>query len=746
MKSVYNHLKEPIAHYLKKDILKEGIKVVSTFTPETKVIEIEDKIDIHSNSHLYKQQIPSYKPSVLQQNNNDLNHEHYFKLNNSIQFGIKKVELTNLVYGQFSTKVNRMGENIILKPKIEQGVNFEELVTKSTIFVDKSLFIKEILDDPSKAILITMPRRWGKSINMDMLKRFLNIKVDGSGNPLKNEDRVKELNYKLFAGGEFDYGKEGKRQYQSTAINDVTITSKNTGKEINAMEYQGQFPVIFIDFKDCDGDDYTKIENNVRSKILETVENFGYLENSNKIYKTTTVTVGKKYSELLNKIKESDFSKAIKELTELLCTHHDKKVWILVDEYDAPINHAFMKFQNPTESNKVMDLFKDIFSSALKGNDYLEKGVLTGVNRIAKASLFSGLNSLTEYDFQSHQISKYYGLDQLEVDSLLEHFNLSGEKERVKYWYNGYKNHEGNEGRYNIWSTIKFLNDTVCSNMTNKSEVVTKAYKPYWVDSGSNFDNVGRIFENNKELKDKIKSILEGTNNSISYTKSFSAKDFQELKKILDADNTIKVDPSGIDLVLSYLTHMGYFISNQTNNGTEITVANNEIRTIFVKYLLNYCEKQYNFSESDFNTAANNFDLMLKSEKHSDLFTKSFDNLLTKINISKINEHAIHDIFFTVCSKINRFQLIGSDITFGTEGIKNRADVVIIDRNQKIGVIIEIKHNLSVQDALNQINSKNYIGGFKENNTVVEIIKIGFNVNTEKDIKSEILISKSTEN
>ncbi len=308
------------------------------------------------------------------------------------------------------------------KHHIYTGGDFEKLVTESTIFADKSLFIQEILGTSSEVTLITMPRRWGKSINMDMLKRFLEIKVNDQGS-------LSELKKK--EGKELFFGnKDGLKPLK---ISQTLINRSIKGKSVESLseDYQGIYPVIRISFKDCKGSSYEEVKNNIKYQIRLLYQKHRHLSNVNE-YKT--------YFEEIERGGTSAIKFGLKNLSRLLYQHFDKKVWVLIDEYDAPINNAFMKFENTQETEQVVDLFRGIFESVFKENEYLEKGFITGVNRIAKANMFSGLNNVREYNFQNARIAQYYGLDEEELTQLFEHFNIPKElKEEAKNWYNGYR-------------------------------------------------------------------------------------------------------------------------------------------------------------------------------------------------------------------------------------------------------------------------------------------------------------------
>ena len=430
----------------------------------------------------------------------------------------------------FSTTVER--EILPIKKEMHIGGDFADVVTGSSIFVDKSLFVKEIIEDSSKVILITMPRRWGKSLNLDTLKRFLSIEEQNS--------QQKELNKKLFTGGEIQV------QQGFTTITKQIKSSKLVTENPEALNIQGQFPVIFIDFKDCKGDNFEKVKFNLNKKITDTIENFGYLALSEKTF-SGLITIGQKYSELLSNTKSGIFKDTIKDLSSLLYSYHDKKVWILIDEYDAAANKAYLEF-NEEDANQASDLFRGIFESALKGNEHLEKGVMTGVQYIVKSGMLSGLNNLSKYNATGTKYSKYYGINQDEMNLLIEHFGIDESKAaRIKDWYNGYKSNIGTAeepdfvDKYNIWSVVNYLNRQ------------SDGFQSYWENH-----NLGNVI--NKEILKNpiIKNIVEDliNNNHLvltNLTSDFNIDDFNALKSILNKHDQINIKQDGVDLLFSYL-------------------------------------------------------------------------------------------------------------------------------------------------------------------------------------------------
>ncbi|MEL6412707.1 MAG: AAA family ATPase, partial [Bacteroidota bacterium] len=239
-----------------------------------------------------------------------------------------------------------------MHPDIYTGTDdFAKLLLSSNVFVDKSLFIKEFLLNSGEALLITRPRRWGKSLNMNMLGRFLAIEVDQDGQPIPQEQ---SLNRKLFLGGEVEI-QPGKTKQ---------LAPLNIAQYDEVVEdYQGQFPVISLGLKDVKADSYDKIFNKLRKTLLKLFKTHAYLLN--------TDTMAKYERDLFNeylqeKSDETNIQNSLQFLSELLHRHFNKPVYILIDEYDTPINHAYLKFKDksPEVFEQVLELFRNLMGVA----------------------------------------------------------------------------------------------------------------------------------------------------------------------------------------------------------------------------------------------------------------------------------------------------------------------------------------------------------------------------------------------
>jgi hypothetical protein len=638
-----------------------------------------------------------------------------------------KSSLYQKIDRSFSTTPER--EILPSKKAMHTGGDFADVVTGSSIFVDKSLFVKEIIEDSSKVILITMPRRWGKSLNLDTLKRFLSV-----------EEEQKELNKKLFAGGEIQV------QQGFTTITKQIQPSKLVTENPDALNIQGQFPVIFIDFKDCKGGNFEKVKFNLNKKITDTIENFGYLALSEKTF-SGLITIGQKYSELLSNTKSGIFKDTIKDLSSLLYSYHDKKAWILIDEYDAAANQAYLEF-NDEEAKQVSELFRGIFESALKGNEHLEKGVMIGVQYIVKSGMLSGLNNLSKYNVTSTKYSKYYGINQEEMDLLLEHFGIDESKAaRIKDWYNGYQSNIGTAeepnfiDKYNIWSVVNYLNKQ------------PEGFKSYWENH-----SLGNVI--NKEILKNpiIKNIVEGliNNNHLvltNLTSDFNIDDFNALKSILNKHDQINIKQDGIDLLFSYLFITGYLTNALTTN--KYSLPNKEIKIEFETKLKDYYNQIFNISPAKFNKLTETLTEVF-SEKTTDeivhIFKTEFGVQLTDL-ISTLelyddnkaikgafkNEDLMHSLLNNIAIQIVNAKFASERYTTKPDGTKGRADIVLEKNN--CGVVIEMKYKGTANEALEQ--AKGYAKLVEDTN--IQIF-IGCNITDQQEVflSGDIIVDGNT--
>ena len=336
--------------------------------------------------------------------------------------------------------------------KLPVGIeNFEEIRKSGFYYVDKTKLIEQLLQNWGKVNLFTRPRRFGKTLNMSMLRAFFETGADPS----------------LFEG---------------------LYISKN--KEMCA-EYMGKYPVIFLSFKGVDGLTFEEAQTRVTTIIRTEARRHYELKNSDRLVDEEIA----QFAQLLAG-KPDDLTDSIRLLSELLYRHFDQKVIIIIDEYDVPLDKAF---QNGYYREMVA-LIRGLFGQALKTNDFLRFAVLTGCLRISKESIFTGLNNFKILSIDDARYDEQFGFTDAEVSDLLEDYDLSGHFAEIKEWYDGY--HFGNADIYCPWDVINHVD-----HLLQEPDVCPQAY---WINSIGN-DLVKRFVDKaDKTTRDEIEQLIAG--------------------------------------------------------------------------------------------------------------------------------------------------------------------------------------------------------------------------------------------
>ena len=326
--------------------------------------------------------------------------------------------------------------------------DFKVLRLRNNYFIDKSMYIKDIIDNQSGVVLITRPRRFGKTLNMSMLRYYFNIKE-------KN-------NKELFNG-------------LKIMEQDKKYTSK-----------LGFYPVIYLTLKDAGLMNYEYMIMQMKTIMMEMFYEHRYILESDKI------ADGEKniFKRILNaEATDIDLINSLKILSKMLYVYYDKPVILLIDEYDVPIQAAYVEGYY----EDAIKFLKTFYGTTFKDNPYLEKAILTGVSRIAKESLFSGMNNFEVYTIMDNEFADDFGITEDEMKKIIKDFNIQDEEKEIKRWYDGYK--IGNvEGIYNPWSILNYLKN--------------KELKPYWVNTSSN-DLIKMTLEKSTTLKEQMERLLK---------------------------------------------------------------------------------------------------------------------------------------------------------------------------------------------------------------------------------------------
>ena len=321
--------------------------------------------------------------------------------------------------------------------------DFKTIIEEDYYYADKTEMIEKLLDDGAGVTLFTRPRRFGKTLNMSMLNYFFNLKN-------------REENRKLFENLHIS-----KSKY---------------------MNQQGEYPVIYLSFKDIKALNWEKCYFMTKRLITYLYNEFEFLRE--KLNKKDLSDFDKVWLDE----KDADWENSLKNLLRYLYEYYNKKVVVLIDEYDTPIVSGY----NNGYKKEVLDLYRSLYSTVLKSNTHLQFSVMTGILRIAKEGIFSGLNNLQVYNIFEEKFSEYYGLTEEEVLEGLKYYNLEYEINDVKEWYDGYQ--FGNKEVYNPWSIINFLKNG--------------KLKPYWQGTAGN-ETINELLDRgNKEIFDDLEKLF----------------------------------------------------------------------------------------------------------------------------------------------------------------------------------------------------------------------------------------------
>ncbi|WFD12434.1 AAA family ATPase [Tepidibacter hydrothermalis] len=524
--------------------------------------------------------------------------------------------------------------------KLPIGIsNFKKLIDEGHYYVDKSLFIKEIIDDGSEVILIPRPRRFGKTLNMSILKYFF--------------EKTKVDNKYLFK--------------------DLKI---NEFKEI--MDTQGKYPVIYITFKDIKFSNWEDCDNGIKTLISSLYEKHDYLIKENFLSELQTNYYNKVISGNVNMV---ELCQSLKMLTKYLCEYHNEKAIVLIDEYDVPIQSGYLD----NYYDKIIEFMRVFLSSALKDNEYLKRGILTGILRIAKESIFSGLNNLHVCTILKKHYTKHFGFSQEQVEQILKYYNIEYKIDDIKKWYNGYN--FGDNVIYNPWSILNYIKNH------------NDGFRPYWVNTSSN---------------DLVKIVLTKAGETVK-------KELEELiqektiVKQINEDIVMKEIENGAENVWSFLLFSGYLkvIKEDLKMGRSFCTL--EIPNLEVKYLYEEIIMSW-FKESINNEK---FNYMLKSLTTGDIET--FEEILSEYLIKSASyfdidesEKFYHAFVLGILVALNEEYEVKSNRESGY----GRYDIMVIPKDKtKLGVIIEFKKvskrrketlETAVDKAIVQIKDRNY--------------------------------------
>jgi len=408
-----------------------------------------------------------------------------------------------------------------MKKKVPIGISdFRKIIEGNYYYVDKSLFIQEILETPAEVIILPRPRRFGKTLNLSMLRTFLSQSV---------------LNPELF-------------------FKDLLISGLP-----DCMKHCGKYPVIFVTLKDIGGDSFEESVELLALVLANLYEEHQELLDSDIL----STTDKKQFNAILSQeASKVQLGRALFDLSRYLYKVHGQKIYVLIDEYDSPIHDAF----HHGYYDEAIKLYRRLFSPVLKDNPYLKQGVITGILRVSKESIFSGLNNPEVDTLLDRPFSRYFGLLEEEVLQILDFFELQDSFEEVKEWYNGYL--FGEEVVYNPWSVINYI---------RKSPAPPA---PYWLNTSSNELIYDQIKNNIADLHGDLDKLLQGEGISYPVTQNVVFRD-------LKANN---------ENIWSFFLFSGYLkaVSWQFINNRQIhhlKIPNQETRLFFEETVTKWLSK-----------------------------------------------------------------------------------------------------------------------------------------------------------
>ena len=529
-----------------------------------------------------------------------------------------------------------------MKKGIGVGIeDFKKIIEEDCYYFDKTNYIEELLKDRTEIKLFTRPRRFGKTLNMTTLKYFFDVKNA-------------EENRKLFK--------------------DLYIEKSEYFKE------QGQYPVIFITMKDLKKNTWEQMYFAAKSLISNLYNEFEYIRE--KLNEKDLI----EFEKIWFKKEDGDYDNSLRLLSEYLYNYYQKKVVLLIDEYDNPL---IVANQNGYYKEAI-NFYRNLYSSALKTNSNLKMGVLTGIVQVAKEGIFSGLNNVITYNILGNDFETFFGLSEEEVENSLKYFELEYEIEEVKKWYDGYK--FGNSEVYNPWSIINYLR--------------TKELQAYWVNTSDNALIYDSLKNSTVDVFNNLQTLFEG----------------KEIKKEISPFFTFE-ELSKFDGIWQLMVYNGYLkISEKISNDEYmIKIPNYEIQTFFKKGFID-----------KFLVSGNYFNPMMDALLDGDIeeFERRLQNIFL-VNTSFYDlkgEKVYHSLFLGMLIWLRDKYEVKSN---GERG-HGRYDAMLIPLDKiKPAYVFEFKVsktikglNAKAEEALEQIKEKQYDAGLKEKG-ILKIYRIG---------------------
>jgi Protein of unknown function (DUF1703)./Predicted AAA-ATPase. len=504
-----------------------------------------------------------------------------------------------------------------MRKNIQIGASdFKELIEGNNFFVDKSLLIKEFIENGAKIILTPRPRRFGKTLNLSMLRYFFDIRT---------KDDTKDL------------------------FKNLKIENE---KEI--MELQGQYPVIFITFKNQKHISFEDFQDGIKVLLSNLYKEHEYLLYSNKLSEFDK----NDFKEIISrKASIGVLYEGISNLMGYMNKHYGKKVMLFIDEYDVPIQEGYLRGYY---DNMIVSI-RNLLTSALKDNPYVEKSLITGILRVAKESIFSGLNNLEVNTILRYNFNDKFGFTENEVFDLANYYEAVEKIENIKKWYNGYV--FAGEVVYNPWSVLNYLKN------------IKEGFMPYWINSSNNDLIKKLLIKGDKNMKLELEDLIEG----------------KSINKVIDDSIVMSEVEDSNDNIWSFLLLSGYLKAVKTENirgrlNCELKIPNEEVH-IFYENLI---KKWFNETMTN-----EKYELMLNMlitgeiEIFSGIFKQFVINNLSYFDVSGTEPERVYHAFVLgmLISLSDKYE-----VKSNKESGYGRYDVMLIPKDiSKIGIVIEFK-------------------------------------------------------
>lgn len=548
--------------------------------------------------------------------------------------------------------------------KLPIGIDgFEKIRTNDFYYVDKTMFIAELLQNWGEVNLFTRPRRFGKSLNMSMLKSFFEIGSDKT----------------LFEG------------------------LKITQEKALCKEYMGKFPVISISLKSVDGLSFEAASAALRTVIGNEAGRFRFLlesdmldeEDKNAYRRLIRVEME---SEASYAMSDSTLTDSLKTLSRLLVRHYGRKVILLIDEYDVPLDKAFQAGYY----EEMVSLIRNLFSNALKTNDDLQFSVLTGCLRISKESIFTGLNNLNVMTVSDPYFCDSFGFTDSEVKELLSYYGLENVYETVRDWYDGYQ--FGNASVYCPWDVIKYVQILLRDKEAEPEN--------YWANTSENSIVRRLLSRADQTTRDEIEQLVNGGMIVKSIRQEITYKDIE----------------ASIDNVWSVLYSTGYLTSRGRLPGKRLRLVlpNQEVKELFIELVKDWFRETTRADSSRINRFCDAFPAGDVSVIQEMLHDYLWDSISVRDAAVRMNmkENFYHGMVLGLLQSQENW-LVQSNAEMG-EGYSD----ISICTPERTGIVIELKYaddgklESACTNALKQIEERKYSIGL-ERKGMKKIIKYG---------------------